>query len=313
VPDEIEVLRTFRDETPGPSTDAWARARTAIAAAQAEESPAVRRRVRGPRRRRWIPVASLVATAAVVAALLVLLLPGSPTPRSPGQVETAAYVTHIENALTSAGQDNLISYARTQYPAGTYLTLQSTYMSVGVEQNNQEEPGALSVSSMVRWSYQGTSRFSAYNDHGQAVFSQRVQTSAHSPGNSTAVFYTNGTWWRTALPAMDPEQGQTRCISTGVQLGSGGWVGFIRTELGCGVLAMDGRQQVDGVNAIKLADKHGQLTLWVNPVTYLPVRLRFDHGQVSQTDFGWLSPTVARLDQLNLTVPAHFRQVAAPS
>ena len=34
--DEIELLRRFRDETPGPSTDAWNRARTAVAAAAAE-------------------------------------------------------------------------------------------------------------------------------------------------------------------------------------------------------------------------------------------------------------------------------------
>jgi hypothetical protein len=35
--DEIELLRRFRDETPGPSTDAWTRARSSIAAIAAEE------------------------------------------------------------------------------------------------------------------------------------------------------------------------------------------------------------------------------------------------------------------------------------
>jgi hypothetical protein len=317
VPDEIEVLRTFRDETPGPSTDAWARARTAIAAAQAEESPAVRRRVRGPRRRRLFgvagqrrlfPAASLVAAAAAVAVLLALLLPGSPAPRSPGQVETAAYVTHVENALASADQDNLISYARTQYPAGTYLAPASTFIQVGTK----EEPGALAVSSTVRWSYQGAMKLAAYSSSGQPVFSQRIRTSAHSTETSTAVLYNSGTWWRMSLQAMDPGQGPTAC-RPGVQMGSSGWVGFIRTELGCGEITMDGHQRVDGVDAIKFAAKDGQLTLWVDPATYLPVRLRFDLGMSSQTDFRWLSPTVARLDQLNLAVPAHFRQVAAPS
>lgn len=38
--DEIELLRRFRDETPGPSTDAWTRARASIAAIAAEESDA---------------------------------------------------------------------------------------------------------------------------------------------------------------------------------------------------------------------------------------------------------------------------------
>jgi hypothetical protein len=306
VPDEIEVLRLFRDETPGPSTDAWARAQAAIAAAQAQESPTVHRRVRGPRRRRLFPVASLVATAAVVATLLALLLPGSPASHTP-QIDTAAYLTHVENALTSAGQDNLISYARTQYPAGTYLTPNGTAILLGAK----PEQGALGVSSMVRWAYQGTSKLAAYASDGQPVFTQRIQTSAHSPGTSAAVFYTSGTWWRTPLPAMDP-QGRAVC-RPGVQMGPSGWVGFIRTALRCGELAVDGYQQVDGVNTIKLAGTRTGLTLWVNPATYLPVRLRFAVGPVSQTDFRWLSPTVARLDQLNLTIPPHFRRVAAPS
>jgi hypothetical protein len=38
--DEIELLRLFRDETPGPSGHAWDRARSAIAAAQSEPAPA---------------------------------------------------------------------------------------------------------------------------------------------------------------------------------------------------------------------------------------------------------------------------------
>lgn len=37
--DEIELLRSFRRELPGPSTDAWVRARAAVAAAAAEEGP----------------------------------------------------------------------------------------------------------------------------------------------------------------------------------------------------------------------------------------------------------------------------------
>jgi hypothetical protein len=312
VPDEIEVLRLFRDETPGPSTDAWARAQAAIAAAQAEESLTVRRRVRGPRRRRLFPVASLVATAAVVATLLALLLPGSPAPRAP-QIDTAAYVTHVENALTSAGQDNLISYARTQYPAGTYLIPMDTSKDIGIRLGaSPDQPGALGVSYMVRWAYQDTSKLAAYAANGQPVFAQRAQTSAHSPGSITAAVYQTATWWRTTLAAVSPGPHPATC-GPGIQMGTGGWAGFIRNALGCGKLTSDGRQRVDGISTIKLAGIRSGLTLWVNPATYLPVRLRSDFGQASQTDFRWLSPTLTRLDQLNLTIPAHFRQVATPS
>jgi hypothetical protein len=54
----------------------------------------------------------------------------------------------------------------------------------------------------------------------------------------------------------------------------------------------------------------GHLTLWVNPATYLPVRLKL--GGL-QTDFQWLSPTPAGLALLNMPVPAGFHQVPPPS
>jgi hypothetical protein len=63
VMDETELLRLFRDDLPGPTTDAWARARAAIAAAQSEEEQPGRRPGRGPGRR-WRQV--VVAAAAVI-------------------------------------------------------------------------------------------------------------------------------------------------------------------------------------------------------------------------------------------------------
>jgi hypothetical protein len=40
MPDEIDLLRTFREHTPGPSATAWARAQTAIESARLEEGDA---------------------------------------------------------------------------------------------------------------------------------------------------------------------------------------------------------------------------------------------------------------------------------
>jgi hypothetical protein len=77
---------------------------------------------------------------------------------------------------------------------------------------------------------------------------------------------------------------------------------------------MDGRQRVDGIDAVKITGGKALVALWVNPATYLPVRAisRFGRGR-AQTDFRWLSPTRARLFRLSVRVPAGFRQVPPPS
>ena len=92
-----------------------------------------------------------------------------------------------------------------------------------------------------------------------------------------------------------------------------GWPDFIRTQLKCGEFTVAGRQQVDGVNAIKITSKQGLDTFWVSPRSYLPVRLITRLGGVrQQSDFQWLAPTPANLAQLKVTVPAGFKQVAPP-
>jgi uncharacterized membrane protein len=75
-----------------------------------------------------------------------------------------------------------------------------------------------------------------------------------------------------------------------------------------------GRQLIDGIDAIKITGNNGLDTLWVSPSTYLPVRVMLSLRKVQvQTDFSWLAPTPANLAQLNVAVPAGFRQVAPPA
>lgn len=64
--DEIELLRLFRDEIPGPSTGAWARARLAIAAAQSEEMRSGHRHGRDRSRRRLLVIAAAAAGVLVI-------------------------------------------------------------------------------------------------------------------------------------------------------------------------------------------------------------------------------------------------------
>jgi len=71
-----------------------------------------------------------------------------------------------------------------------------------------------------------------------------------------------------------------------------------------------GKQVVGGVDALKITASSGPLTLWVNPATYLPMRL--EAGGL-QTDFQWLPPTPANLAMLNMPAPAGFHQVPPPA
>ena len=304
--DELSALRHFRDETPGPSTDAWNRAWAAIAAARTEEAPAPRqhRRAPGPRRRWLFPAATVLTAAAVVATLLAVLLPGSPGTGTGGSVTTDAYVAHVESALNEAGRENLMTYARTDYPNGVSLR-----PLPGAEASGST--GGVHADTTVRWTYQGTLEFSGYAA-GRLVLSQQVHTTSGQLV-TTVVTYSQRTWWRSSQSLGGPPSEAATCGGPGVQIGQGGWPAFIRAELRCGGFALDGRYRVDGIDAIKMTSRQAGLTVWVNPASYLPVRLTRSGQYDSVTDFRWLAPTAARLAQLNIAIPAHFRQVAAPS
>jgi hypothetical protein len=330
VPDEIEVLRLFRDETPGPSTDAWARARAAIAAARSEEQPARFRNVTGraasrnataparlrnataPGRHRMLAAAVVTGVAAAVAGLLAILLPGSPV-TGPARIQTAAYVSRVERALSPSKQADLVGYARTILPPGSAPEPTANGLEAG------RKSGASSPSSariLVQWSYGGTSLVSAFTATGQRVFDAKLATAPGGGPEITAVMYREATWWR-AVSKASAGSAPHGC-GPGLKIGPAGWPAAIRFELKCGLTSTDGRQRVDGIDAIKLTGQKGLLvTLWVDPRTYLPVRVvsgvSAAAGPLTRTDFRWLRPTPANLAHLNLQIPPGFRQVPPPS
>lgn len=119
MPDEIDLLRTFRSDTPGPGEAAWEKARTAVTTVTAVTEPVPLPRPRRARsrlrfRRRTAVIAGAVAmTAAVVAGVLVSVLPGPPSLR-----ETLTTAWQPARALPSgpaglkesSGQWRLTSY-----------------------------------------------------------------------------------------------------------------------------------------------------------------------------------------------------------
>jgi hypothetical protein len=314
MPDEIELLRLFRDEMPGPSTDAWARARAAIAAARSEEEPARVRNGKRPGRRRLLAVAVVAGVAAAVAVLLAVLLPGSPGtgPGSP-QIRTAAYViSRVQQALAVSGKDNQVGYSRTVFPHGATVTVGLTSVSI------QTGPGASSphsIGTVAEWWYRGTGKTSAYTATGQPVLKVKNTTAVGGQATTVAVNYRDATWWRATsqVPPAAAAPAPRGCGGPGIDVGPGGWPAFIRYQLSCGGYTAGGRQRIDGVSAIKITGGKGLTVLWVNPATYLPVRVVSGGQQPIQTDFRWLPPTPGHLAQLSLPVPAGFRQVPPPS
>jgi hypothetical protein len=263
-------------------------------------------------------MAAGVAVAAAVAGLLAVLLPNSPATGGHGkaasaqQIRTTAYViTRVEHALSLSGHGNMLGYARTVYPPGT--------VAEPVAGGVQVRPGhgassPWSVGSTVRWSYQGRMSLSAFSATGQRVFASET-TVAHGKPATVVVIYRDETWWRAAAGAAPARNAaaRPRC-GPDVMIGPGGWPAFIRGELSCGEYAADGRQRVDGMNAIKMTGDKGLDTLWVNPATYLPARAIFTFGQLrTQTEFRWLPPTPASLARLSVQIPPGFRQVPPPS
>ncbi len=121
-----------------------------------------------------------------------------------------------------------------------------------------------------------------------------------------------------SAPAAPPVtcQGSSQAIYNGpalmfwTQASSARWTALIREALSCGLFQLDGRQAVDGVDALRLVATPDEVqlqqgaheVLWVSPRTFLPVRMSFGRGAAA-ADFRWLPPTGANLATLLVTVP----------
>ena len=75
------------------------------------------------RRKRRLAARAATATgvAAALTAVAVAGLTGAFGPGNGQQVQTAAYITHVQHALASQAGGGLVGYARTVVPAGTVV------------------------------------------------------------------------------------------------------------------------------------------------------------------------------------------------
>ena len=316
MPDEIDLLRLFRDEMPGPSTDAWARARAAVAAARSEETPARIRNAKRPGRRRRVSLAVVTGSAAAVAALLATLLTGPLGGRTDHeqQIQTAAYLARVRHALASPAGGGLVGYARTVLPPGTVVVPSPGSWGVETGPGGRSGRSPLAAAVLVTWTYRNDATVTAFTATGQPLLAEEITPTTDGHGATTvAVNYLDRTWWQATVTAKPGVRApaQPSCSAGGFP-GPQNPQSVIRQELSCGAYTEGGRQRVDGIDTIKLTGTRG-LVLWIDPATYLPVRQVVPGAEPNQTDFRWYPATSVGLAKLKVAVPAGFRQAQPPA
>jgi hypothetical protein len=280
-----------------------------------ERAKARSRVLRRQRLWRWLVAgAGGAGVAAAVGVLLAVLVPAAPAvaPGASGArqgVEAAYVVSRMQHALSSPGGHDVVGYARTVLPPG------STWMPGAGKIGPGSASGARSpgiIGSAVSWWYGSTEQTTGFSATGQRLLSARTTTSAGGEVTTVVVNYQDRTWWQDSSPAP---AGQMRpgCVAQ-TAISTLDWPSFIRAELRCGRFRAAGRQRVDAITAIEVIQRQGSVTLWVNPATYLPVRLVTGGGQQQiRADFRWLPGAAAGRAALAMPVPAGFWEVRAPS
>ena len=261
------------------------------------------RRYARSRRRTAFAVAATGTAAAVAGATAGFALTAG-TPGT-GPIETTAYVVnHVSSALAAT---DAIGYTTAHY-SGT---------------------GAVGFFSnwVVGWEFGDLSRQLIESSAGQPLVDNSARPE-DGRGAIISVHYPSRDWMSITVPSSElprPPGGNNRCEDNFLSAfaapnTAADWRQIIQAGLTCGMFTVAGRQWVDGVDAIKLTGRTpaAGTTIWVDPGSYLPVRLTgrvqlISGGTDAATltiDFRWLPPTSANLKELTAPIPNGFREVS---
>ena len=265
------------------------------------------RRYAKSRRRTALAVAATGTAAAVAGATAGFALTAG-TPGT-GPIETTAYVVnHVSSALAAT---DAIGYTTAHYSGA----------------------GAIGFFSdrVVEWEFGDLSRQLIESSAGQPIVDNSARPE-DGRGAIISVHYPSRNWMSVTVPASElprPSDGNNRCEGIFLsafaadQNTAADWKQIIQAGLTCGMFTVAGRQWVDGVDAIKLTGHTpaAGTTIWVDPSSYLPVRLtgrvqliaggtdKQDAGTLT-IDFRWLPPTRANLKELTAPIPKGFREAS---
>jgi hypothetical protein len=287
------------------------------------------------RRRLAARTAVACGTAAAAATALIVVVAGAsggPAQTGPGgtRARTAAYVINrVENAL--AGQ-HLVLRGHTTTTAGPTAS-----WAYGPRNRFEEFTGSDCGHTLPSGACTHRGGSEPYLATGTALIGGKL--------TSVYVTYYDRKW--SVLPPV-PALPASACSRAGAVEMSGpplpvsDWRAFIHATLACGAATVTGHVRVDGQETTKItgspvtvrlkADyakviRERQLkvrwTLYVDPTTYLPVRMSgssYTFGGpapsslfTSVTDVQWLPPTAANIASALVTIPAGFQQVSSPA
>jgi hypothetical protein len=241
-------------------------------------------------------IASGTAAALAAGAIAIAGATGAFSSASAPPIQTTAYVVkQVDKALAPANLVNLVGFERTVFLPGKNGE-PAEYVGTFTGSQGTCNYGT----TLLQSQYRGITKLAVYTRDGQHLFDMKISPTGRSSSEITQVIYCNHTWWT--------DTGTRTGVWNIASGAAAGWPPRIRAWLSSGVYRVAGHQVVDGINTIKLTATEQQPTLWVNPVTYLPVRL--GTPQV-QTDYQWLTPTQAHLALLDEPIPAGFTRVPA--
>jgi hypothetical protein len=272
------------------------------------------RRAAQHRRRRIVTRATAAAGTAVVLAGVAIAATTAAAPRDAGTIAGARLVSDIRSALDAAATGDDVVRVRAS--------------------NGQTD----------LWYYRSAReilmRTEAFSASGQPSLDQGY-TATSTSLTATSVSFQEKNWstWTVKADLLRqigrPGLHDT-CVAAAICLSftqdPATLTADIREALSHGKLTRDGTEDIDGVDTIKLVSVRNKpqasadanflvaTTLWVNPATYLPVRLQINttvnlpDGHTSHavfsSDVSWLPPTSANLADLRIPIPAGFTQVS---
>ena len=266
----------------------------------------VRRARRARRRRSVFRTGAACAAAAVAVAAAVIVSNGTTgASRDSGTYTTAYVVTHVKSALDAVNEIAYVHFTP-----------------------------SLGMAALDLWVHDGP-RGLAYRaeyfdaDDGQLILEVGITATPTNYETWINVNPTNDTWTRQSY--QGPKPSGTGCgtplptsLDSFPEIAAG-----LREYLACGTLSYVGKQHVDGIDALKLVSVEHQrrgktltnltTTIWVDPATYLPVRVTYQTRVTTQGtrpmvsvptrfDIQWLPPTSANLALLRVRIPAGYTQ-----
>lgn len=275
--------------------------------------------------RRRVAVHSAIASGtAAVLAVAVAAATGAADPGSrPGSASliharTAAYVVLRHTARALAEQNRVM-------------------LGQSLSRGTGEKVSTLSIT----WSYRSASSWVEYWPARKPYVADGF-AEIHGKLRSVYVSYYNRKWSGGNAPPQPPEPACSRTAR--LELGGPApavqdWPGFIGTMLGCGDATVTGRVWINGVHAIRITGApvrdnlpkgmvrqtkgDVRFTLYVNPTTFLPVRvsgatISFGGGTspftyATVTNIEWLPPTAANIAKSIITIPPGYKHVKSPA